>query len=189
MSAPVAAYVGIVVSDVATSAQWCEAALRCTPEQRGEGWACLLFSDGTSIELFEGDPTRPGATFPSYAGHDGPAVMPGYSVDEPETAVEGLTVARSLPDWHVIVAPDGLRVVVTHRNIEGMHGLSGFRYSSPAAQELRAFFERLGVSDPVTRGTRTSVVPVVVAESAERLIDPDGNPFDLVTADTLAAPE
>jgi catechol 2,3-dioxygenase-like lactoylglutathione lyase family enzyme len=185
--AAVAVYAAVVVSDVAVSSRWYASTLSCTPEEHGEGWSCMLLPDHSAIELFAGDPAHPGRTFPSYAGREGPAVMPGYSVEDPEATVGGLAVARSLPDWHVVVAPDGLRIVVTHRDTDIVLGLVGFRYESPAVRAQRAFLDRLGVDDPVTSGPRPSVVPVVVGDSAQRLADPDGNVIELVTTDTLAA--
>lgn len=173
-------YAGIVVSDVAVSAAWYREALDCTVEEHGDGWSCLVFPDNTTIELFAGDPARAGNTFPSYGGAHGPPVMPGYTVDDPEEVIKGLLVTRSLPDWYVVVAPDGLRVVVTQRETDAAPGLVGFRFASPAPAQQRGFLDRLGVADDVGQGSEPAVVPVIRGDRAARLLDPDGTPIEVV---------
>lgn len=173
-------YAGIVVSDVAASAAWYREALDCTVEDQGDDWTCLVFRDHSTIELFAGDPARAGDTFPSYGGAHGPPVMPGYTVDDPEEAIKGLRVTRSLPNWYVVVAPDGLRVVVTLRDTDAAAGgIVGFRFASPAPAEQRGFLEQLGVADPVAPGSQPAVVPVIGGDRAARLIDPDGTPIEV----------
>lgn len=180
MTVPVVAvYAGIVVSDVGESAAWYRDTLDCTVQDEGDGWSCLVFPDNSTIELFAGNPARAGDTFPSYGGAHGPPVMPGYAVDDPEEVIKGLRVTRSLPDWYVVVAPDGLRVVVTHRETAVAPGLVGFRFASPAPAEQRGFLDTLGVADDVVRGSRPAVVPVVKGDRSARLVDPDGTSIDL----------
>lgn len=181
--AVVPVYAGIVVSDMTASTAWYEKALACAVEDGGERWTCLRFPDQSCIELFTGDPARPGDTFPSYAGAAGPPVMPGYAVEDPELAVEGLAVARSLPDWHVVVAPDGLRVVLTVRDGDGLSRFVGFRFTSPMADAQRGFLSSLGVLDEVIEGTAQAVVPLVAADREQLLTDPDGTMIQLVDAD------
>lgn len=176
-------YAGIVVSDMAASAAWYAQALACAVEEGGERWTCLRFSDHSSIELFAGDPDKPGETFPSYGGAPGPPVMPGYAVEDPELAVEGLSVARSLPDWHVVVAPDGLRVVLTVRDADEPPRFAGFRYTSPMADDQRSFLTGLGVRDEVAAGPGPDAVPLISADRAQVLTDPDGTMIELVVAD------
>lgn len=173
-------YAGIVVSDVAASAQWYARELTCPVTERGNGWCCLTFPDHSTIELFAGDPARPGETFPSYGGAPGPPVMPGYAVDEPDDVVANLRVARSLPDWHVVVAPDGLRVVVTRRDTDHAVGLVGFHLLSPAVAEQRAFLDALGATDALDWGPAPAVVPRVAAARTGRILDPDGTAIELV---------
>lgn len=182
MTVPVVAvYAGIVVSDVGASAAWYREALDCAAGDAGDGWSCLVFPDNSTIELFAGNPARAGDTFPSYGGAHGPPVMPGYTVDDPEETIKGLRVTRSLPDWYVVVAPDGLRVVVTHRETEVAPGLVGFRFASPEPLEQRGFLDALGVADDVAGGSRPAVVPVVSGDRSTRLLDPDGTPIELVS--------
>lgn len=185
--AVVPVYAGIVVSDVGTSTRWYEQQLPCYLEEEGRGWSCLVFPDRSTIELFAGDPRRAGDTFPSYAGDEGPPVLPGYAVEDPEVVVAGLQVTRTLPDWHVVVAPDGVRIVVTLRDTEARAGLAGFRFTSPVAAEQRSFLALLGIQDDVVGGEPAAVVPLVAADRPGRLVDPDGTRIDLVApADTLA---
>lgn len=181
------AYAGIVVSDVAVSVAWYTRVLDCSVDEAGQDWSCLVFPDGSTVELFRGDPSRPGSTFPSYGDEAAARVMPGYAVDDPDLAVHGLRVARSLPDWHVVVAPDGLRVVVTWRETDKGVGLVGFRFATPAVSAVRAFMETLGAADSVDWGPEPAVVPRFAAGRSARLTDPDGTPIELVAgADTLA---
>jgi len=181
VTAPVVpVYAGIVVSDVAASAAWYEQALSCRTDEQGDGWSCLVFPDHSTIELFAGDPARAGETFPSYGGADGPPVMPGYAVDDPEEVVDGLRVSRSLPDWYVVVAPDGLRVVVTLRDTGAAPGLAGFRFLSPVPEPQRRFLAGLGVADDVASGAAPAVVPLIAGDRSARLTDPDGTPIELV---------
>lgn len=175
-------YAGIVVSDVGASVAWYEESLACSIRERGAGWTCLAFPDNTTIELFAGDPTRAGETFPSYGGQQAPPVMPGYALEDPELVLEGLQVARSLPDWHVVVAPDGLRVVLTVRATSDVPGLAGFRFTSPDTGAQQQFLDRLGLPGHVAFGPAPKVVPVVTADRDARLIDPDGTPLELVRA-------
>lgn len=181
-------YAGIVVSDVVDSASWYERTLPCEVVESGRGWVSLAFPDRTTIELFQGDPRRPGETFPSYVGEQGPAVMPGYAVDEPELVVADLTIARSLPDWHVVVAPDGLRVVVTTREVGEGPGLVGFGFRSPLESAQRAFLAGLGVVDVVESGGCATVVPRVAGDRSGRLTDPDGTPIEFVAKAATLGP-
>lgn len=173
-------YAGIVVSDVGASVTWYEQALSCSIREQGPGWTCLAFTDNTTIELFAGDPAHPGETFPSYGGEQAPAVMPGYAMEDPELVLGGLQVARSLPDWHVVVAPDGLRVVLTVRETHDVAGLAGFRFTSPDTAAQQTFLDGLGLPGHVGFGRAPGVVPVVTADRDAHLVDPDGTPLELV---------
>ena len=177
---PVPVYAGIVVSDVTASVAWYEQSLACSIREQGPGWTCLAFPDNTIIELFAGDPTRAGETFPSYGGEQAPPVMPGYALEDPDLVLDGLQVARSLPDWHVVVAPDGLRVVLTVRDTDDLRGLAGFRFASPASDAQQRFLDRLGLPGHVAFGQVPTVVPVVGADRDASLVDPDGTPLELV---------
>lgn len=174
-----AVYAGIVVSDVDASTAWYERTLGCATREVGPGWACLDFPDGTAIELFAGDPQKPGLTFPSYAAATGPPVLPGFALEDPDTVLDGLIVVRSLPGWHVVVAPDGLRMVLTVWDSDAGPGLAGFRFTSPKAGALRRFLEQIGLPATVTDGRTPAVVPVVAAGHDGTLVDPDGTTLQL----------
>ncbi|HUH07673.1 MAG TPA: VOC family protein [Egibacteraceae bacterium] len=170
---PIPAYAGIVVSDLDASAAWYSETLGCRLSDEGARWTSLAFADGSIIELFEGDRRRPGSTFPSYGADPGPAVLPGYAVEDPGEAAAGLTVARRLPDWLVVIAPDGLRVVLAARESDGASGLVGFDYCSEDPAALESFLTDLGVPASVDKGQAEVVIRVRGPEGAQ-LGDPDG---------------
>jgi catechol 2,3-dioxygenase-like lactoylglutathione lyase family enzyme len=172
-------YAGVVVSDLDQSIAWYEGLLDCKEIDRGQGWVLLGFANGSVIELFEGDPARPGATFPSYGSLEGSPVLPGYAVDDPEALSGGLKVARQLPEWVVVVAPDGLRIVLSVRDGDGRSGLVGFRYLSPEPDAQRAFFGSIDVTDEVEAGP-LAAVPVIAADRDAEMADPDGTRITLV---------
>lgn len=174
-----AVWAGVIVRDLAASAEWYRRTLGCRVREKGEGWVSLSFPDGSGVELHAGDPMRPGLVFPSYGADGGPPVMPGYSVEDPDVRATGLTVVRSLPAWIVVVAPDGLRVVLTDRERQPGRGLVGFRYTSPAAAEQRAFLGAIGAADEVEQAAAVRVVPIVAADRDSEITDPDGTAIDL----------
>lgn len=180
MSGLIPVYAGIVVSDIAVSAAWYEQVLGCPVSEGGQDWVCLRFPDHSSIELFAGDPRHAGAVFPSYGGAHAAAVMPGYAVADPEEAVEGLPVARRLPDWYVVVAPDGLRVVLTTRDSDAPSRFVGFRFTSPIVDAQQRFLAALGVVDEVAAGDDLGAVPLIGADRTEMLSDPDGTFLQLM---------
>lgn len=177
-TAPV--YLGIIVSRLERSLAWYREHFGVQGEELTDGWAKLTFADTTEIELVEGDRSRPGLSFPSYGTDGGPPVMPGYGCAEPDDVAEGLVVARRLPDWIVVVAPDGLRVVLTSREGDARTGLVGFRYSSPEPDVQRSFLERIGSTDAVEGSDTVAVVPVIAAGRDAVLEDPDGTTLVLV---------
>lgn len=174
-------YAGVVVSNLEQALVWYERVLDCHLAERGIGWVMLRFDNGSVIELFEGDPAQPERTFPSYGSHRGPSVMPGYAIEDPEFTAANLPVARQLPDWVVVVAPDGLRIVLSSREGDGHAGIIGFRFSSPDPDVQQAFLDQIEIKDPVLEGT-VGAVPLVAAERDGEVADPDGNRFLLVTA-------
>lgn len=168
-----ASYAAVVVSDLAVSVPWYVQALGCEEVERGAGWVCLAFDDGSRIELFAGDPRRPGTALPSYGRDTGPPVLPGLGVTEPAEAARDLRVVRRLPGWYVVVAPGGVRIVLT--DLEGVagRGLVGFRWRVPDAEALTRFLRTLGCDDPVEVG-EPAVIPRVAGWHVGTLADPDG---------------
>jgi catechol 2,3-dioxygenase-like lactoylglutathione lyase family enzyme len=178
----VAVWAGIVVADVEASAGWYARTLGGEVAERVDGWAKVVLRNGTSVELFAGDREQLGRVFPSYGADPGPPVMPGYAVEEPAALVElrRLLVARSLPDWIVVSGPDRLRVVLTTGTPGPGRGLLGFRYTTDGvADEQRAFFDSLGVADPLQPGEAVGVVPIFGARRDAQITDPDGTAIEL----------
>lgn len=176
-------YAGVIVRELDVSVTWYTRALGCRLAEEGAGWALLSFGNGSAFELFSGDPDRPGLTFPSYGAFGdqaGPSVMPGFAVEEPEELALGLSVARRLPDWVVVVAPDGLRIVLSERDGDGASGLVGFRFSSPEPEAQRAFLGRVTVDATVDEGG-VGAVPLVAGDRDDELTDPDGTRIALVS--------
>lgn len=171
-------WAGVIVADLGTSTAWYATELGCVPDEVGDGWQALRFRDGSVIELYAGDRGRPSLIFPSYGAEREPPVMTGFAVEEPASVAADLRVARSLPGWIVVVAPDGLRVVLTDRDGDGASGLVGFRYTSPKPAPQRQFFDRLGVMADVAEGDR-GAVPVVAGSRDARVFDPDGGAVDI----------
>ncbi|MGH8900082.1 MAG: VOC family protein [Egibacteraceae bacterium] len=176
----VPAYVGIVVADLERSADWYAAMLGCTIDEWGSGWVCLGFPNWTMIELFAGDPSCPGLTHPSYGPDSATPLIPGYAVDEPTLASDGLRIARRFPDWIVVVTPDALRIVLHNREVRSGRGLVAFRYNSPNSAAQRALLAALGSADLVEDHPTHGVVPVVLADCCGLVQDPDGNVLQLV---------
>lgn len=177
-AAPV--YLGIIVSALDRSLAWYCEQFDVEFRDRVQGSAMLRFPDDSEIELIEGDRSHPGLSFPSYGNDGGPPLLPGYGCIEPDETAEGLTVVRRLPDWIVVVAPDGLRVVLTDRDSDAHTGLVGFRFGSPQPEDQRSFFERIGSSDTVGQAGTVSVLPVIAADRDATLEDPDGTTLVLV---------
>ena len=175
-----AVWAGVIVTDLARAVGWWAEATGARVAETGERWAALAFPDGSCIELHEGDPERPGLTFPSYGGDPGPAVMPGFSVDDADEHAGRLVVTRSLPGWLVVVAPGGLRVVLADRDTEAGRGLVGFAFESTEAAALQSFLESLDARCNVEAGSRTRVVPLVAASEEAEVTDPEGNLLRLV---------
>lgn len=171
----VAVWAGVIVTDLTRAVPWYVEATGAVLAESSERWAALAFADGSCIELHEGDPERPGLTFPSYGGDPGPPVMPGFSVDDVDEQATGLVVARSLPGWLVVVAPDGLRVVLADRDSDPGQGLVGFAIETPAGAALRTFLDGIGAPDPVETGPRTRVVPLIAGPDEAEVSDPEGN--------------
>jgi catechol 2,3-dioxygenase-like lactoylglutathione lyase family enzyme len=174
------AYVGIVVSDLERSANWYAAALGCMVKEQGSSWISLGFPNWTVIELFDGDPSCPSLTHPSYGLDSATPIIPGYAVDEPTLASAGLRIARQFPDWVVVVTPDALRLVLHRREVRSGRGLVAFRYTSPEPAAQRAFLAALGSTDLVEDHPIHGVVPVVLADRCELVKDPDGNVLEVV---------
>jgi catechol 2,3-dioxygenase-like lactoylglutathione lyase family enzyme len=179
-----AAWAGIIVRDLEASVTWYVETTGGTVEEHTDRWAVLRFEDGSSIELQAGDPAAPGLTFPSYGHDSGPPVMPGFAVEDAEEVADGLEVARALPGWIVVVAPDGLRIVLAERECGPGRGLVGFAFESGQPEALRAFLEGLGVDAAVDGEQAVGVVPVVAVPGAAhaQVTDPEGNRLRLVPA-------
>jgi hypothetical protein len=175
-----AAYAGIIVDDVDATCGWCETVLGCRSVDGGGDWACLEFPNGSRIELFAGRSRHPGLVFPSYGAEPGPAVLPGYTVEDPVALAETLDVARSLPDWQVVVTPDRSRLVLTDRHLGEGAGLVAFRWSSPAAAAQRTYLERLGIPAEVASAEVCRITPVVSGSADRELTAPGGVRFALV---------
>jgi catechol 2,3-dioxygenase-like lactoylglutathione lyase family enzyme len=177
----VPAYVGVVVADLERSTQWYVTTLGCMIEERSSRWVCLGFPNGTVIELFAGDPSCPSLTHPSFGLDSATPVIPGYAVDEPMLASNGLRIARWLPDWVVVVLPDALRIVLHRREVRSGRGLVAFRFASPDAAAQRGLLAALGSADLVDDHPTHGVVPVVLADYCGLVNDPDGNLVELIT--------
>lgn len=183
-----AVWAGIIVADLALSAAWYTDVLGTAMSDAGDGWVAFALDGGGVIELYGGDRDRPGLIFPSYGADRGPPVMPGFCVADPVEAADGLEVMRTLPDWVVVAAPDGLRLVLTDRDCEPRRGLVGFQFASPEPAALRGFLARVGLPADVDHGRRHAVVPVIAADRDEDLADPDGTPVRLVRAAPVSPP-
>lgn len=177
-----AAWAGVIVADLGASVRWYAAELGAALADRDRAWAKLTFPNATCIELFEGDRGRPGATFPSYGSDPGPPVMPGYAVDEPEGLAlsERLRVARALPGWVVVAAPDRLRVALIAADVEPGRGLVGFRFTTTMAADQQAFLDRLAITGPEVADGEVAVVPVLSGRRSADLTDPDGTAIAVV---------
>jgi catechol 2,3-dioxygenase-like lactoylglutathione lyase family enzyme len=86
------AYAGIIVSRIERSVAWYADVLGVEPGAPQDGWVTLPLGDGSTLELVAGDLGRPGLSFPSYGREQGPPVMAGYSVEDPDAAADGLEV-------------------------------------------------------------------------------------------------
>ncbi len=171
-----AAWAGIIVEDLDRSLAWYLATLGCSLLDRDGSWAKLGFANGTAIELFVGDREVAATAFPSYGMDPGPPVMPGYAVDDPEGLAEAavLPVARTLPGWVVVVAPDCLRLVLLQADVGTGRGLVAFRCASSDPDAQRAFLARLGLDEVEIERGAPAVVPVIRGPREAVLIDPDG---------------
>lgn len=174
-----AVWAGVIVSDLAASAAWYVRELGCTLREDGDSWAALHTPSGGAVELFVGDRARPGRVFPSYGSDPGPPVLPGFAVEDPQALSESLAVVRRLPDWVVVVAPDGLRIVLTVA--DGSGNLHGFRLHSPDPQPQQGFFAALGIPVDVAQGQTPTATLLLAADRDEHITDPDGTPITLVT--------
>jgi catechol 2,3-dioxygenase-like lactoylglutathione lyase family enzyme len=179
-----AAWAGVIVSDLPESIGWYAAQLGMTVLEQEPAWAKLGFPNRTTLELYRGDPTRPGGVFPSYGTDDGPPVLPGYAVDSPEelAETEALRVARALPGWVVVAAPDRLRLVLLEAEVGKGRGLVGFRFTSTASKAQRHFLDRLTIFGPEVVDGEVAVVPVVLGQRTAVLTDPDGTAIAVVGA-------
>jgi catechol 2,3-dioxygenase-like lactoylglutathione lyase family enzyme len=174
-------YVGLIVRDLARAEAWYTEHLGARVADRDAGWTALELDGGSRIELTAGDPLRPGLSFPSYGAETGPSVMPGFNVDDPDEVAVGLTVARRLPEWIVVVAPDRVRVVLTCNDCDGSRGLVGFRWRTPDPAAQESFLRRIGADGDVEHSDVRGVVPVFAVGRDEAVTDPDGHALQLVT--------
>jgi catechol 2,3-dioxygenase-like lactoylglutathione lyase family enzyme len=179
---PSACFAGVIVRDLATSIAWYTKTLACRLVESGSEWAVLELDGGSRLELTAGDPDRPGLVFPSYGNEPGPGIMPGFNVDEPDEVAAQLTVARQLPDWVVVIAPDRVRVVLTRRDCDPNRGLVGFRWLSPAPQRQQTFLDEVGIADTVFEADRPAVVPLIRGSRPAEVTDPDGHVIAIVDA-------
>jgi catechol 2,3-dioxygenase-like lactoylglutathione lyase family enzyme len=184
-----AAWAGIIVAELDRSLVWYTTNLACSVAEREPSWAKLGFANGSVIELFQGDRDDVATTFPSYGGDPGPPVMPGYAVDAPEELAEQhcLEVARALPGWVVVVAPDQLRLVLISSEVGRGRGLVDFRFVSTAGRAQHEFLTRLAIDGPEVVDGDVAVVPVVRGLRDAELTDPDGTTIMVVRAGTVAA--
>lgn len=178
-----AAWAGIIVADLDASLPWYTRELGAVLAEQDRRWAKLAFPNGSAIELFEGDCASPGTTFLSYGDDPGPPVMPGYAVDDPAelAASQGLRVARALPGWVVVAAPDRLRLALVAADVGAGRGLVGFRFTTTEQEQQRRFLDRIAVVGPEIADGAVAVVPVIAARRAADLVDPDGTAIALVT--------
>jgi catechol 2,3-dioxygenase-like lactoylglutathione lyase family enzyme len=174
----IAAWAGIIVSDLDRSLRWYCDLLGCEDSERDARWAKIDLPNGTCVELFAGDRRAVGAVFPSYGSDEGPPVLPGYAVEEPEELVtqHELEVVRSLPGWVVVAAPDRLRVVLTTADVGTGRGLLGFRLTSVDVPAQRSFLAVIDPAADVEEGPEVHVTPIVRAGRARdgSVEDPDG---------------
>jgi catechol 2,3-dioxygenase-like lactoylglutathione lyase family enzyme len=177
----VPAYLGVVVRDLARSTEWYARVLGCVVEDAEAGWACLAWPNGTVLELFAGDPGRPGLAHPGYGVSSRSPMLPGYGVEDPLLAARSLPIAQRFPDWIVVVTPDELHVVLQRVELRSGDGLVGFRYASPAPGPQGRVLSALGAEAVVVEGPAHAVVPVVRCGRGESVTDPDGNAVDIVT--------
>lgn len=184
-----AAWAGIIVGELDRSLDWYTRNLACSVEEREARWAKLRFANGSAFELFEGDRHDVAATFPSYGRDIGPPVMPGFAVDAPEELAEeqGLQIARVLPGWVVVVAPDRLRVVLLASEMGRGRGLIDFRFVSTSGRAQQEFLTRLAVAGPEIADGEVDVVPVVRGVREGIFTDPDGTTIEVVRTDGAAA--
>lgn len=180
----VPSWIGLVVSDLERSTEWYTRTLRCDVDDHGPGWVCLSFPNQTIIELTAGDPTRPGLLNASYSMDSASPLIPGYSVEDPLLTAAGLQIVRRFPDWIVVVASDGLRVVLHRHHTDCGRGIIGFRYATPHTTAQRAFLSTLGSDDPVVDGSRPAVIPIILCDRCDTGKDPDGNQLQLVAQKT-----
>jgi len=176
---PTPVWAGVVVSDLDRSVTWYTATLGCRVRERSRRLAVLGFSDGSTIELVLGDPTRPDSAFPSYHEDPGPPVMPGFAVDDPDELGRAFALASWLPQWVVAVGPQGLRVVLCDRSGSG-RGLCGFQVASPVPDAHREWFASFGATIDAVEADELSVAPIVLGTADARHRDPDGTPVVVV---------
>jgi catechol 2,3-dioxygenase-like lactoylglutathione lyase family enzyme len=169
-----AAWAGVIVGDLDASSRWYSDVLPVESTESGQGWIAFNLVGGSCVELHAGDRERPGLVFPSYGTQAGPPVMPGFAVDDVGEAAGGFEVLRVFPDWVVVAAPDGLRVVLTDRECDPGRGLVGFAFASPDPDSLAAFLASLGYGCEVVTGERHEVVLRVASDRECELVDPDG---------------
>jgi catechol 2,3-dioxygenase-like lactoylglutathione lyase family enzyme len=178
-----AAWAGIVVSDVAASSLWYARHLGAALVEQDARWAKLRFRNRSTIELFLGDLRDPAASFPSYGYDSGPAVMPGFAVDDPAEVAHrlALEVVRILPGWVVVACPDRLRLVLIRTDVRATGpGLVGFRFASPGAAEQSAFLGALGIEVGDLGEGAPAVVPIVRGLEPAELTDPDGTRIEVL---------
>lgn len=173
-------WAGVVASDLDRSARWYAETLGASVADRGAAYAVVRFRDGSRIELFAGDPARPGGAFPSYHDEPGPPVLPGFHVADPVEVSRPMVVARWLPEWVVVVGPGGLRAVLCTAEGDGARGLVGFDVAGPDPAALTAWFGGFGAAVAARAAERLRVVPVVAGHADVELADPDGTPVRVV---------
>lgn len=173
-------WAGIIVRDLDASKGWYHDVLPVRDVEEGHGWVAFNLRGGSCVELHAGDPDKPGLSFPSYGASAGPAVMPGFGVDDLTVATDGFEVMRVFPDWVVVGVRDGLRVVLTDRVSEPREGLAGFAFTTPDPVSLGTFLTHIGYDGPVSAGDRLEVVPLLASDRDGDLVDPEGNLLRLV---------
>jgi catechol 2,3-dioxygenase-like lactoylglutathione lyase family enzyme len=175
----VAAWVGIVVTDLERSVAWYCDLLSCEAAEHDGRWAKLDLPNGTCIELFAGDRQSVGEVFPSYGSDPGPPVLPGYAVEDPEELAErhALAIVRSLPGWVVVTAPDGLRIVLTTAELGPGRGIVGFHLMSADVVTQRSFLRLIDPRADIDEAEAAQVVPILRAGRDGEAQDPDGTPL------------
>lgn len=174
-------WAGIVVRDLERSTRWYAETLGLAVAERGPGFALVRFADGSALELVAGEPERPGSAFPSYHDEPGPPVVPGFRVADPAETGRGMIVARWLPEWVVVVGPDGLRSVLCRGLGEACTGLVGFDVAGPDPESLTTWFGGFGARVRAGGAPCLRVVPVVAAPVDAELVDPDGTALRLTS--------